>query len=129
MNHAATHDTTFKGYNFPKDSLVIPAVSEVHYDSKHFPNPERFDPDRFLDKSGRFVSNPAMIAFGIGKRECLGKTLAKQEIFLFTSCLVHQVYTSTCTQNIPCKEKHMFLSSSFHRDQLGFHHSQRRLRA
>jgi cytochrome P450 len=39
---------------------------------------------------GKFVAHPTMVAFGVGKRECLGKSLAKQETFLFPSCLLHQ---------------------------------------
>ncbi len=68
----------------------MPALWEIHRDPKHFPEPKEFKPERFLDSGGKFVENPAMVAFGVGKRECLGKVLAKQETFLFMACLLHQ---------------------------------------
>ena len=34
--------------------------------------------------------HPAVIPFGLGKRDCLGKALAKAEIFLLASHLLHQ---------------------------------------
>ena len=90
MNHVVLQNTTYKGYSFDRKTFIIPNLSDVHGDPKIFPNPERFDPGRFLDGEGKFYAHPGMVAFGIGKRECLGKSLAKQEMFLFTSCLLHQ---------------------------------------
>ena len=40
--------------------------------------------------TGAFEMNPALIPFGIGKRECIGKSLAKIELFLIFSSLMHQ---------------------------------------
>ena len=91
MNHVVLANTTYKGYSFDRKTFIIPNLSEVHGDPMIFPDPDKFCPDRFLDNEGRFHAHPAMVAFGIGKRECLGKSLAKQEMFLFTSCLLHQV--------------------------------------
>jgi cytochrome P450 len=90
VEHVPTTDATFKGYHIPKGTMIIPVLTEVHYDPKIFPNPDQFDPTRFINDEGMFVAHPAMVAFGVGKRECLGKSLAKQETFLFTSCLLHQ---------------------------------------
>ena len=60
-------------------------------DPQLFPDPSRFDPTRFLDPStGGFVMPKGYVAFGVGKRECLGRSLAKIEQFLFTAALVHQ---------------------------------------
>ncbi len=89
--HSTLCNAKLRGYNVPKNTLVIPALCEIHFDERHFPDPQRFHPDRFLDADGKFRPNPAMIAFGIGKRDCMGKNLAKQETFLFTACLLHQV--------------------------------------
>ena len=38
---------------------------------------ESFKPERFLDpKDGSFEPHPGVIPFGVGKRDCLGKSLA-----------------------------------------------------
>lgn len=64
---------------------------EVMHDPAHFSDPDRFDPTRFLDpETGRYRPHRAMVAFGVGRRECLGRSLAKMEQYLFTAALLHQ---------------------------------------
>ncbi len=53
------------------------------WDPKHFKNPGLFNPDRFLDDQGQFVNDDHVIPFSIGKRYCLGQSLAEKEFFLF----------------------------------------------
>ena len=57
-------------------------------DEDIFDQPREFRPERFLDTHGQFVKHPSMIPFGIGKRNCLGEILARQELFLFTAVLI-----------------------------------------
>ncbi len=87
---------------------MVPALCEIHYDPKHFPDPQRFDPGRFLDDQGHFVPHPTMVAFGVGKRDCLGKTLAKQETFLFSACLLHQFEFMAGSEGMPSMEEGSF---------------------
>jgi cytochrome P450 len=102
VEHFLTADTSFRGYDVPKKrTMIIPVLSEVHYDPKHFPNPKQFDPTRFLDDQGKFVAHPTMVAFGVGRRECLGKSLAKQETFLFSSCMLHQFAFDSSSAGAP----------------------------
>ena len=49
----------------------------------YFKNPEIFQPERFLDSEGKFVNDERVVPFGIGKRFCLGRSLAEKEFFLF----------------------------------------------
>uniref|UniRef100_A0AC34RHM5 Cytochrome P450 n=1 Tax=Panagrolaimus sp. JU765 TaxID=591449 RepID=A0AC34RHM5_9BILA len=83
--HRATKDVVIHGYHIPKDTIVIDQVSCVLYDEKYFPDPMKFMPERHLDNNGVFKPHPAVIPFGVGKRSCLGESLAKMELFLFTS--------------------------------------------
>jgi cytochrome P450 len=90
VEHFPNEDATFRGYNIGRKTMIFPLLAEVHYDPKYYPQPERFDPTRFLDGQGMFIAHPTMVAFGVGKRECLGKSLAKQETFLITSYMLHE---------------------------------------
>ncbi|KAI8510909.1 cytochrome P450 2U1-like [Branchiostoma floridae x Branchiostoma belcheri] len=88
--HATSRDTSFHGYHIPEETTVLPNLWSVHYDPEHFPNPERFDPGRFLDAQGRYQRDDHVIPFGVGPRMCLGKQLAEMELFVFfTSLLQH----------------------------------------
>ena len=59
------------------------SLTHVMYDPKYFPNPHMFNPDRFIDQNGIFKHNERVVPFGIGKRLCLGQSLAEKEFFLF----------------------------------------------
>ena len=45
---------------------------------------------RFIDESGHFFKDEQVIPFSIGKRFCLGQTLAEQEFFIFFTALMQQ---------------------------------------
>ncbi|XP_033643982.1 cytochrome P450 2J6-like isoform X2 [Asterias rubens] len=88
--HKCTEDTILRGYTVPKGSLVIANLWSVHMDPVEWPNPEQFNPERFLDDEGRFHRREKLIPFGIGRRICLGEQLAKMELYIVFTCLLHQ---------------------------------------
>ena len=63
--------------------MVIGSLYHVMNDPQHFENPRKFYPTRFLDSNNRFVNDERVCPFGLGKRYCLGKSLAEKEYFLF----------------------------------------------
>ncbi|KAM5318067.1 cytochrome P450 1B1 isoform 2-T8 [Glossophaga mutica] len=90
--HATTANTSLLGYHIPKDTVVFVNQWSVNHDPVKWPNPEDFDPARFLDKDGiinKDLTSSVMI-FSMGKRRCIGEELSKVQLFLFTSILAHQ---------------------------------------
>ena len=81
--HYASEDVKIRNYVIPKGSVVLPSLFHVMYDPRHFKEPENFNPERFIDASGKYVQDDHVIPFSIGKRYCLGQSLAEKEFFLF----------------------------------------------
>lgn len=46
----------------------MPLLFAVHMDEKSWPNPEVFDPTRFIDENGKFYTPQNFIPFQVGKR-------------------------------------------------------------
>lgn len=69
-----------KDYKVPDTDVVLPKGSEVlipvlglHKDPEYFPNPEKFDPDRFSLENKKTRPSCTYLPFGEGPRNCIGK--------------------------------------------------------
>jgi len=83
-----TEDVTVSaGYMIPKNTTIWTCFTAANFDPEIYENPKEFQAERYL-KEG--VPEPAV--FGSGPRECLGKNLGKNEVFLLASHLVHQFH-------------------------------------
>lgn len=61
----------FIDFSIPKDMPVFIPISAIHRDSKYYPNPDQFEPERFSDKSK--IEPYTYMPFGIGPRNCIGE--------------------------------------------------------
>ena len=73
----------------PANTMINPIMAEV-LKGDHWTEGKEFRPKRFLDNKGDVVKDAHFIPFSVGKRQCLGETLAKTELFLFFTALVQQ---------------------------------------
>ena len=92
---ALPHCTSFGAallgpYTVPRGAFVFSDLRAVHMDERHWGDPAAFRPDRFLGEGGEFRADERVVAFGVGRRHCPAETVARQELFLFASGLLHQ---------------------------------------
>ncbi|KAG6853458.1 hypothetical protein C0991_004245 [Blastosporella zonata] len=81
--HRLTQDDTYNGYFLPAGTTVIANAWAMLHDPNVFPDPEKFDPDRFLVGQGRTPPlDPRGPAFGFGRRSCPGKDIAENTIWI-----------------------------------------------
>ena len=84
LPHQTTADIELDSSIIPKGSIVFGNLKRIHYDERYWKNPNTFDPERFFDKeNNKCFSSNNLIPFMVGKRFCLGQTLAEKELFLF----------------------------------------------
>jgi len=55
-----------------KDQKIIIPIHSLHYDPKYFPDPELFDPERFLSEEKAKRQSGIYLPFGDGPRICIG---------------------------------------------------------
>jgi cytochrome P450 len=83
------------GVEIPAEALVIVSPWLVHRHPAAWPDPERFDPSRFLDAEGHrrrdVVASPAYLPFGAGPRLCIGRDMALLEGVLVLASLAARV--------------------------------------
>ncbi|KAN0031287.1 hypothetical protein ACTA71_010376 [Dictyostelium dimigraforme] len=85
--HCAINDIVIGNgrYFIPKGSQILPNLKAVGLNENYFENPSKFNPNRFLNNN---KSNDAYIPFGVGKRNCIGLSLASDEQYLSFSNLL-----------------------------------------
>ncbi|OAD51864.1 hypothetical protein WN48_04274 [Eufriesea mexicana] len=89
--HRAITDSNLLGYEIKKNYTLLANFKSVHMDKEHWGDPEVFRPERFIDEKGEFINDSWILSFGLGRRKCLGETLAKNTIFLFMACLLQKL--------------------------------------
>lgn len=75
------------GYNLAAGSTVIPCVHMSHRRESVFPDPETFDPTRFLDRK---YSVSEYWPFADGHRKCIGMQLALLELKVGVASILRQ---------------------------------------
>ncbi|XP_035213116.1 probable cytochrome P450 4ac3 [Stegodyphus dumicola] len=67
-------------YTIPARSHIATLVYMLHRDPEMFPNPEKFDPDRFSSENIRKRDTYSYIPFSVGTRSCIGQKFAMMEM-------------------------------------------------
>ncbi|XP_042870721.1 cytochrome P450 2L1-like isoform X2 [Penaeus japonicus] len=89
VHHACSKETQFEGYTIPKGAVLLGHQEGCHMDPAYWEKPYEFHPEHFLDDQGKVLSKKeGFLPFGLGRRQCLGESLARMEIFVLLSALL-----------------------------------------
>uniref|UniRef100_A0A182QUS0 Uncharacterized protein n=1 Tax=Anopheles farauti TaxID=69004 RepID=A0A182QUS0_9DIPT len=93
-------------FTIEKGALIFIPVVGMHYDPQYYPNPERFDPERFSVENRKNIKSGTYLPFGAGPRNCIGSRFALMEtkVVLYYLLLHFRVLACAKTQ-IPLKLK------------------------
>ena len=87
----ATRDFGFLGYQVRENELLYVATAVPHYMEEFYPNPDRFDIDRYAKPRAEHLKPGAYSPYGRGTHTCLGKTLAEVQMALSMARLFYKL--------------------------------------
>ncbi|XP_064595484.1 uncharacterized protein LOC135462060 [Liolophura sinensis] len=104
----AEEDIQFREYTIPKDATVITNAWKILHDEALWKNPWEFQPERFLDPNGGLLTDLQrnVIAFGGGRRKCIGVDMAFDLTFLFVTSMVKHFDFEAPSGKVPKMDPH-----------------------
>eukprot|EP00057_Strongylocentrotus_purpuratus_P003571 XP_003726922.1 PREDICTED: cytochrome P450 4V2 [Strongylocentrotus purpuratus] len=72
-------DIVLDGKVVPKEAMIMLHIYALHQDPQQFPDPDQFDPDRFLPENAEKRHPYAFVPFSAGPRNCIGQKFAMME--------------------------------------------------
>ncbi|XP_049283084.1 probable cytochrome P450 6a14 [Anopheles funestus] len=84
------------GVVLPKGLNIVVPVYAIHYDTQYYPEPERFDPDRFLPEACRQRTPYTFLPFGVGPKSCIGYRQGKIQLRAMMAVLLSSYEFTKC---------------------------------
>ncbi len=100
MSRRTTRPLRLGGWTFPPRTLFMIPVQAIQCDARRFPDPQRFQPERFA-KQAPEIPRGAYFPFGAGPRVCLGQHLAMTEMGLLAALMLQRFEFSVCDDAPP----------------------------
>ncbi|XP_078582430.1 cytochrome P450 4V2-like isoform X3 [Branchiostoma floridae x Branchiostoma japonicum] len=90
-----SEDCVIGGYEVPKGVTAIVPTYNVHRDPNHWPDAEKFDPERFFPENCAGRHPYAYIPFSAGSRNCIGQRFALMEEKAILSSIFRRFHIET----------------------------------
>ncbi|MCI5102977.1 MAG: cytochrome P450, partial [Algiphilus sp.] len=87
----ATKDFVFQGCRIREGEMLYVATSVPHFMEEFYPEPQRFDIDRYAKPRAEHMQSGAYSPYGRGPHTCLGKSLAEVQIALSMARLFYKL--------------------------------------
>ncbi|OAP61255.1 hypothetical protein AYL99_03456 [Fonsecaea erecta] len=90
MRRTPPEGAQIMGEWIPGDTSVSMTIYGAHHDANIFPNPNEFQPQRWMDAEERKRMEPYYIPFTTGGRACIGRNISYLEQVVVLASLVHR---------------------------------------
>jgi cytochrome P450 len=94
IGREAIEEDVIDGHHIRPGTTVLIPIHQIHHDERWWPDPETFDPTRFLGVHDRPRS--AYLPFGGGRRICIGQSFALMEMVLMTVIMSQRFTFDVC---------------------------------
>ncbi|VDB95598.1 unnamed protein product [Peniophora sp. CBMAI 1063] len=90
LPHRLSQDDVYENMYIPKGTLVFANIWALLQDPELFPEPSRYNPDRYLNlNEERFATmDPRNYVFGFGRRICPGEHMVDSSVWLLIVCMI-----------------------------------------
>ena len=103
LARTAANTFEFDGYRIDAGENVMVATTVPHFLAEHFPEPERFDIDRFGPERAEPRQRFAYVPFGLGEHRCLGAGSADLLMILIPLTAIHEAALTMMPRNYQIK--------------------------
>ncbi|ODN00933.1 Farnesoate epoxidase [Orchesella cincta] len=101
VQHRAMAGKQFREYFIPTDTWIFPNLYFIHHNPKIWGDPANFRPERFLTPDEKtYKKNDNLLPFQVGRRQCVGESLARDSFFLFLTN-IFQRFSISLDPNVP----------------------------
>ena len=83
----AVEDDVIDGHHIRPGTTVLIPIHHIHHDERWWPDPETFDPNRFVGDAVKDRPRSAYLPFGGGRRICIGQSFALMEMVLMAAVM------------------------------------------
>ena len=90
VGRRAIDDYPIGEYVIPRRGMIFMSPYVMHRDGRFFPDPDRFDPDRWTPEARAALPKFAYFPFGGGTRQCIGEQFAMMELVLLVSTIAQR---------------------------------------
>ncbi|KAK3815001.1 MAG: cytochrome P450 [Benniella sp.] len=85
-----TEDVTMNGHFFPKGTILLAQLPQLHWSDEYFPQADKFIPERWIPEESPFppMQDFTFYPFSAGTRNCIGKNFAMMEMRLILATII-----------------------------------------
>ncbi|XP_052081064.1 cytochrome P450 3A4-like [Mytilus californianus] len=98
INRHTKNDITVNGMFIPKGTDVTIPISALHRISQYWPDPDKFDPQRFTQENKAKRPMYSYLPFGLGPRVCVGMRLVVMETKMALIAMIQNFKYFSCSK-------------------------------
>ena len=114
LTRTVSNSFEFGGYQVPAGSEIMLGTTVGHHLPEYFPEPDRFDIERYSRSRAEHKQPGAFAPFGVGQHRCIGSGLSELQIALTLAAIVRKADLALERPERPLKIK---LSPAPHPDE------------
>lgn len=99
VNRHAGKEIKYKDITIPKGAIVTVPLYQLHRDPDYWPQPEKFDPERWMGERKKQIVPLAFQPFGTGPRLCIGMRFALLEAKMAIAKLLLKYKVQPCAKS------------------------------